>query len=170
MPALLVMIAIRLSLDSRSSRGRIKILESEESYRARLVHIVGQLEKQMEDVVVDYMDDPDPLVPRPTDAAVPTGPSSSATLADPKQGTEIVPSPKWKREKGKKVKGKARLSDLQLKIIKNLNTLPNLRKKLAFIHPVLNSHAVIIARDVQRFPHHTEGHSVLKHLADSLVL
>lgn len=171
MPALLVMIAIRLGLDSRSSRGRIKLLESEESYRARLVHIVGQLEKQMEDVVVDYMDDPDPLVARSADATVPAGSSSSTTLADPEQGAEIVPTPKWKKEKGKgKSKGKAKLSDVQLVMIKNLNTLPNLRKKLAFIHPVMNAHAVIIARDVKRFPHHNEGHGVLKHLADGLIL
>lgn len=165
------MIAIRLGLDSRSSRGRIKLLESEESYRARLVHIVGQLEKQMEDVVVDYMDDPDSLVARSTDAAVPAGPSSSTTLTDPEQGAEIVPTPKWKKEKGQgKSKGKAKLSDVQLVMIKNLNTLPNLRKKLAFIHPVMNAHAVVIARDVKGFPHHKEGHGVLKHLADGLIL
>jgi hypothetical protein len=45
-------------MSSRRSRSRIKLLEAgDPSATERLVHIVGQLERQVEDMVVDIVDD-----------------------------------------------------------------------------------------------------------------
>ena len=62
------------------------------------------------------------------------------------------------------------LSDVQKKIVAWLNTLPGLKKERAFIHPVRNSHAVIISRDVKRFPGHKQGEGVIRHWADHFII
>ena len=48
--------------------------------------------------------------------------------------------------------------------------LPGLKKELVFIKQVRNSHAVIIARDVKRFPGHKDGEGVLRHWADHFIM
>ena len=120
--------------------------------------------------MVEYMDDPAESVPRnaePSASAIrrnaPNTPSSSSTLAEETgRGTSQVQTVAVAQTAG--------LSTLQRKMARNLSSLPNLEKKLAFIDLVLNSHAVIVARDVKRFKYHTRGHGVLEHLADNLVL
>ena len=133
----------------------------------------------MEDVVVDFMDGPDAVGGQSAAPAVSS--DSSASSGAQLDTTHAQSSSEFDLEakqvsrscsKRVKVPGKpkANLTDCQKRVAKNLTSLPNLRKKLAFIHPVMNSHAVIIARDVKGFPHHKQGHGVLRHLADSLVL
>jgi hypothetical protein len=52
-------VVIRFSISSYQSRSRIKLLESEDaSATQRLIHIIGQLEREVEDIVVDMIDDP----------------------------------------------------------------------------------------------------------------
>ncbi|KAJ7574473.1 DUF676-domain-containing protein [Mycena floridula] len=60
-PGVLTMIVVRLSLASRSSRARIKLLESDESNGQRLANSLANLEKQMEDAVAELVDDPGPV-------------------------------------------------------------------------------------------------------------
>jgi len=61
-PTFIVLAIVRLSIASRHSRSRIKLLESEDtSNTQRLVHIFGQLEREVEDIVVDIVDDPSPI-------------------------------------------------------------------------------------------------------------
>jgi hypothetical protein len=48
---------VRLSLAARSSRARIRLLESDASSTQKLAHILAQLEKQVENAVVDLIDD-----------------------------------------------------------------------------------------------------------------
>ena len=63
-PTFICFAIVRLSLSSRRSRSRIKLLEAEDpSATQRLVHIVGQLERQVEDIVVDMIDDPPVSIP-----------------------------------------------------------------------------------------------------------
>lgn len=45
-------------MDAHSSRRRIKLLESDESYSSKLIHIATELEKEMEDQVVELFDRP----------------------------------------------------------------------------------------------------------------
>jgi len=53
-------------MSSHRSRSRIKLLEAEDPLETqRLVHIVGQLERQVQDIVIDVVDDPPVSVPPP---------------------------------------------------------------------------------------------------------
>ncbi len=155
-PTLLTLIVVRLSLDSRSSRSRIKLLESDESYRERLANVIGHLEKQVEDAVLEYMDDP--------------GDSETTTDLSETPNTAVSTTKPGKCEKKEHKVVKPQVTAVQKKMIKSLNTLPNLKKELVFIHPVMNSHAVIISRDVKRFKFHAEGEGVLRHLADNFII
>lgn len=158
-PSFMGLAMLRLSLESRDSRSRLKLLEKDESYRERLVHIVGQLERTLEDAAVEYMDDPGTSAgssqtllrtESPPEGSRSKGPSSTSTpILTPPSGL---------------------LSHCQLKIVESLNKIPNLKKERVFIDPVVNSHAVIIARNVQRFEYHKTGHGVLQHLADNFVM
>jgi hypothetical protein len=130
---------VRLSISSRRSRSRIKLLEAEDpSATQRLVHIFGQLERQVEDIVVDIVDDP---------------PVS-------------IPSPRW----SKTSKKGPRVTPAQRRMAASLNALPQLKKELVYIPDVRNSHATIIARDIQNFEFHKIGEGVLRHWADAFVM
>ncbi|TCD67955.1 hypothetical protein EIP91_011756 [Steccherinum ochraceum] len=155
-PVFFSMIMVRLSLEKRDSIARLKVLESDESYRERLVHVVGQLEKTIEDAAIDIMESPEPQSGSgSSQTLLHVGPASSSP---PPEGSSkpTAPSPF--------------LSPRQLQIAETLSRLPNLKKELAFIDQILNSHAVIVARDVQRFEHHRRGQGVLQHLADNFVM
>lgn len=133
--------AFRLSMAARSSRARIKLLESDRSNGNTLIHTLAHLEKQVEDVVVEMIDDPSPM----SEDSSP-GPSSSSLPEQPI------------------------LTPLQRRIILSLNKLPNLKKERVFIPRVRNSHAVIVCRDVKRFSVHKRGEGIVRHWADSFIL
>lgn len=160
-PTFMTLAVVRLSLDSRKSRDRIRVLENDESYRERLVHLVGQMEKQIEDAVVEFMDNPVPVAR--SDEPATSGSGSAATLAQPA-------STSGKQAQAATAAETMGITDRQRRMVKNLNGLPNFEKKLAFIDLVLNSHAIVVARDVKKFSFHTRGHGVLRHLADHLIL
>lgn len=126
-------VAINLSLASRSSRARLRLLEQDESHGERLVNVLAKLEGKSEnDAVLMLKEDS-------TDVVAPTDISLSV------------------------------LTPLQRKIALSLNRLP-LKKELVFITGVINSHAVIVCRDVRRYEIHRRGEGVLKHWAGSFVL
>ncbi|KII87708.1 hypothetical protein PLICRDRAFT_42219 [Plicaturopsis crispa FD-325 SS-3] len=157
-PTALSLVIVRLYLSSRNSRSRIKMLEKDETNGMKLIHIFEQLEQQVENAVVDLIDETDP---DPTLEAIEGSPDSAST-------TVAVA-----KEKGKTTKASSQqpvLTPLQHKLVANLNTLPNLKKERAFIYPVRNSHAVIVCRDVKRFPLHGMGEGILRHWADEFVL
>jgi hypothetical protein len=60
------------------------------------------------------------------------------------------------------------LKPIQRKIVASLNQLP-IKKELAFIDDVLNSHAVIVCRDVKRFEGHRRGEGVVRHWAENFI-
>lgn len=62
------------------------------------------------------------------------------------------------------------LLPVQREIIASLNTLPNLKKYVAYFPGLMNAHAVIVCRDVKRFEIHRKGEGVLNHWADHFVL
>lgn len=64
-PSIITLALIRLSIASHYSRSRVKLLEAEDASTAsqRLVHILGQLEREVEDIVVDIVDDPNTPIP-----------------------------------------------------------------------------------------------------------
>ena len=136
-PLVLTLIISRLALASRASRARIRLLEKEETSTERLAHIIGRLEREMEDAVVDMFDG----------------------------AGEGAPAAQAPRAKERPV-----LRDVQRRMARALNSLPGLKKELAYIHPVRNSHAIIVSRDVKRFPGHKEGEGVLRHWADHFIM
>ncbi|KLO05609.1 DUF676-domain-containing protein [Schizopora paradoxa] len=56
-PTFIMLVIVRLSLHTRSSRKRIKLLEADESATERLVHAFAKIERQMEGAMVDLMDE-----------------------------------------------------------------------------------------------------------------
>ncbi|KAG7444914.1 lipid particle protein [Guyanagaster necrorhizus] len=141
------LVIIRLSLASRSSRARIRLLEKEnESNSERLIHLLSDLERQVEDAVADVIDDP--------------GTTSSSKNILPEKG---------KRKTSTSSEPKAMLSPLQQELVHSLNTLP-IKKELVYLDIGHNSHATIISRDIKRFEIHRLGQGVIKHWADSFVL
>ncbi|THH32042.1 hypothetical protein EUX98_g2159 [Antrodiella citrinella] len=158
LPAVLGLVVFRISLDNRKSRSRLRLLEKDESYRERLVHAIGRVERSIEDAAVDFMDDPgrEQTSLLQADGSSPATASSSASQ---EPGSEAP-----------KLQSVDVLLPLQHIIVQTLNALPNLKKHLVFVDPVTNSHAVIIARDVKRFKHHELGQGVLRHLADNFIM
>ncbi|KAJ7252775.1 DUF676-domain-containing protein [Mycena haematopus] len=148
-PVFVSLALVRLSLAARSSRARIRLLENDASNTQKLAHILAQLEKQVENAVVDLIDDD-------AHAGEPVADSESALLdkgrhsSKPRQELPI-------------------LTPTQRHIAAWLNRLP-LKKERAYFPNVRNSHAVIICRDVKNFEMHRQGESVVRHWADSFIL
>ncbi|KAF5316535.1 hypothetical protein D9619_006440 [Psilocybe cf. subviscida] len=137
-PAFIALALTRLSLASRKSRARIRTLEKEasESENKTLLSIFEEIEREVEEAVVDFIDNPDPT---------PIYQSKSVKKLHP------IITPTHKR------------------IAAWLNTLP-LEKEISFFPGVLNSHAMIICRDIKRFEVHKRGEGVVRHWATSLVI
>ncbi|KAH9888777.1 DUF676-domain-containing protein [Cubamyces lactineus] len=166
-PLFLSLVLTRLSLASHASRSRIKQLEKEETGTERLVHVFATLEREVEDAVVDMFDNSDGPSPSASDRTLSSPSSNSSSSPDAKElavtGKGVSPTRK-ERQSG------LVLNETQRKLVRWLNTLPGLKKELAFIHPLRNAHGTIIARDVQRFPAHKIGEGVLRHWADHFIL
>jgi hypothetical protein len=140
-PIGLSLVVANLSLNSHSSRKRIRMLEKETD-ESRLIHILAGLEKQVEDVMADAMDNP--------------GPSSSM---DDLENNSLTSSPSHP--------SKAILTPLQKSMIASLSQIPQLKRVSAYFpHITPNTHAIIISRDVKRFAFHKEGEGVIRHWAD----
>ncbi|KAI0741678.1 DUF676-domain-containing protein [Daedaleopsis nitida] len=166
-PLILSLVVGRLALASHASRSRIKLLEKDQSNTERLVHILGRLEREMEGVVVDMFDSPgvsDAESPEP--AFYPPASEQSRSQAGSKESSVSAP----KSSAGEPAPKAVTLSDAQRRIVTWLNTLPGLKKELAFIHPVRNAHAVVISRDVKRFPGHKQGEGVIRHWVDHFII
>ncbi|KAJ6581475.1 putative serine esterase-domain-containing protein [Mycena capillaripes] len=142
-PVFMSLAILRLSLAARSSRARIKLLETDASNSQKLAHILAELEKQVESAVVDFIDD-DALADKPA--------------ADPERALNK------RRSQEQPV-----LTPTQHRIAAWLNRLP-LKKERAYFPNVLNSHAVIICRDVKNFESHRAGAGIVQHWADSFIL
>ncbi|KAK2463558.1 hypothetical protein APHAL10511_004309 [Amanita phalloides] len=130
-PVFIVAVVVNLSLASRSSRARLRLLEKDESRAERLVHVLAKLEDKLGD-----------------DAASLLIKTSDAPPSD---------------------KPRAALTLLQRNIAQSLNNLP-IKKELVFINGVVNSHAPIVCRDVNRFPVNRRGEGVIRHWATAFIL
>jgi hypothetical protein len=140
-PVFVAFRVIRMTADNRCSEKRIRGLEAHESHQNHLVHLLAQMEKKVEDTIVD-------LVETQGNSAV------------------VASSSKVEQTGNNKIK-KPTLTDAQKEIVGWLNTLPNLRKEFAFIHTVANSHPAIVCRDLEKFIIHKDGQGILLHWADN---
>ncbi|KAI5118402.1 hypothetical protein M0805_007536 [Coniferiporia weirii] len=179
-PIFLSLIVIRLSLHTRSSRARIRLLEgTEKDSESRLVHMFARLERELEGAVVDIVEDD---MGADADAAKAgkgiQEKSFSPTSAESKSYPSVV-NPPSASASGTGLDtdapsdlgpGQPLLTPAQRTMVRSLNTLPQLTKHLAYIDPLRNSHASIIARDVASFEFHQRGWRVLSHWANAFVL
>jgi|SRR6266850_1571154 len=62
-PAFIGLALVRFTISSHHSRERVKLLEADASTAQRLIHIFGQLEREVEDIVVDIVDDSNTPIP-----------------------------------------------------------------------------------------------------------
>ncbi|TFK51791.1 DUF676-domain-containing protein [Heliocybe sulcata] len=150
-PVVFTMVLVRFSKSARSSRARIRLLEKDESYTGRLVHLLSDVEQDVEDAMGGFMADPN-LTPGSTASGEQNFEDQSlqAMQQSPSQYPILTPAQRAR--------------------IASLNRLPGLRKERVFIDPTRNSHATIICRDVARFPFHKRGEGVIRHWADHFVL
>ncbi|PVF98129.1 DUF676-domain-containing protein [Serendipita vermifera] len=182
---------IKVSLDANNSRKRLRILEKSEGVEGRLVNVLKKLDKGMENAVADLMqgaegrqleeegtiiiieedDSTDSLNKREKGKRSEQRQRSMSTserLADAiAHSPLILPSSSVKAAVASQ--GPEVLTPIQLNIIDTLNTLP-IEKYAAHFPGVFNAHAVIISRDVKRFPFHKRGEGVLRHWADHFIL
>lgn len=172
-PTFITLIVIRLSLSQRSSRARIKLLETEEeSNRSRLISIVAKLEKGMEDAVVDIMDEPGTEYDSPSMLSGASTPATDSSMFQPftHEGNEnqasYTKSAQTVTKSDAKKSKQPQFTATQLLMLDNLNSLPQLKKFFAFIDNVRNAHSVIVSRDVKNFPFHQRGEGVIRHWAD----
>lgn len=170
-PILIVIALTRFSLASRSSRARIKLLEK--GNKDKLIHVLEALEKQMADTVVDLMDDPE-------DSSLTPISSSPPSESGSRSGTPPIKDKPKTRPRGRSLSVSLAvketkpqhpsLTPLQLQLIEQLNSLQGLQKETAFIDPVVNSHGIIVCRDVKRFKAHKDGEGVIRHWANRFEL
>lgn len=163
------LVICRLALSSRRSKKRIALLEADESAADALVRVVMAMEKRMEDAVAEAVDTLGNASAAPgTPPSVSPASGSQGTLAGSTAGKV-----EDEEEAGSAKTGGAFRADLlpaQRKMVERLNALPNLSKRLVYIHPTRNSHATIVARDVKNFDYHRLGWGVIQHWADNLVV
>ncbi|KAJ7043596.1 DUF676-domain-containing protein [Mycena alexandri] len=145
-PIFISLAIVRLSLAARSSRARIRLLENDASNTQKLAHILAQLERQMEEAVVDLIENE----------------GAAEMQADPERAVDKRHEPKLPQEQ-------PILTPTQRSIAASLNRLP-IKKERAFFPNVRNSHAIIICRDVKNFEMHREGAGVVRHWATSFIL
>ncbi|RPD64149.1 DUF676-domain-containing protein [Lentinus tigrinus ALCF2SS1-7] len=168
-PLVFSLIITRLALATRASRSRIKLLEKDESSTERLVHVISRLEREVEGVAIDMYDSPGVSSATSSEPNLFSQPETgSSAQAASSSGLDLEATPGAAPADAKE--SKVTLSEVQQRIARSLNTLPGLKKELAFIHPVRNAHAVIICRDVKRFPGHRQGEGVMRHWADHFII
>lgn len=149
-PAGIVMILVRFSLASRDSRKRIKLLEqssaaaaAEDGEGGRFLHMLREIDNEMGSVLAELVDEP-----------------GTASAADAKGATTLE-----ELDKEQPI-----LTRDQKAMAGALNAIPQLNKHLVYIPDVINSHAVIVSRDVVNFPLHKLGEGVIRHFADHMDL
>lgn len=159
-PLLIMIVVVRLFLASRASRERIRLLEADASRSNYLRSLFHNIEKDVDDALATaetYVD-----VERSTVARA-TGTSS-------RQFNTRYSAETQESSDSKTTTLRPRLTPLQVRIANNLNSIPHLKKKLPYIDGVVNSHPVIVSRDVKRFEVHEKGRGVVNNWADSFVL
>lgn len=99
-PGLVGLALIRLSIASHYSHSRVKLLEAEDaSTSQRLVHIFGQLEREVEDIVVDIVDDPNTPIPSQESTRPSNKTSPRLTALQGKMAAVLNALPQLKKER-----------------------------------------------------------------------
>lgn len=195
-PLLFVFVFIKFERATRRSRARIRTLE-ETSGSQSLLSALGELERKIErgfeNAVAEAINDPGTTTTArssPSPQSRETSPLTSGT-STPAYNSTSKPLSSEPKSKSKSSNAPI-LTPLQRTICARLNSLPGLKKEIAFIdiidpssfvtteakgkaepqkpQKVRNSHATIVSRDVKNFEFHRIGEGVLRCWAEGLVV
>ncbi|KIK61741.1 hypothetical protein GYMLUDRAFT_42778 [Collybiopsis luxurians FD-317 M1] len=204
-PLLFIVVFVKFSRATSRSRKRIRLLEKSETGEKSLVSLVGarlkegvdyieRMEKRIEDAVADMVDDPRPVAISGSEsestsgtstpsASVSYGTISSSSSAGSNFSTSTSATSVSSRSSPASKRTLApSLTPLQRTICARLNSIPGLRKELAFIdsmdpidsttprRSIRNSHATIVSRDVKNYEFHRIGEGVLRCWAEGLIV
>jgi len=170
-PTFFVLLLTRLSLETSRSRKRIKLLEKDESATERLVHVFQQFEHGVEEAVIEIMGPEHPAPansPEPSEPSITSPPPENDPLEESTSGGDIPFS--MQANASDSTTKQPMITPEQKQMIAALNSLPRLKKYMAYFPNVRNAHAPIVCRDVKNFPHHKRGEGVLKHWVDHFTL
>jgi hypothetical protein len=161
----------RLSLETSRSRKRIKLLEKDESAAERLVHMFQHLEHGVEEVMIEIMEaeHPEPMgSPEPSEPSNTSLPLENGQLEELASGGDIPLN--MQASSSDTMTKQPNITPEQKQMIAALNSLPRLKKYMAYFPNVRNAHAPIVCRDIKNFPHHKRGAGVLRHWIDHFAL
>jgi hypothetical protein len=165
------MVFTNLLLETSRSRKRIKLMERDESATERLVHIFQEFEREVEEAVHEIMDvqHPEPAnSPEPSEPSITSPPPESDSLEESTNGGDIPYS--LQASASDTMSKQPIITPEQKQMIAALNSLPQLKKYMAYFPNVANAHGPIICRDVKGYPHHKRGEGVLRHWVDHFAL
>ncbi|KAF5387305.1 hypothetical protein D9757_005779 [Collybiopsis confluens] len=206
-PLVFVVVFVKFTRATSRSRQRIRLLEKSETGEnsltsvlgARLkegVDYIGRIEKRIEDAVADIVDDPRSIDTSGSETELPPVTSGTSTpsasllygsvsgiYSSSSAGSKLSASFDQPAAplSSKSTHGPS-LTPLQRTICVRLNSIPGLKKELAFIdsadpidsaklrRPMRNSHATIVSRDVKNYEFHRIGEGVLRCWADGLIV
>lgn len=150
------------------------------------MHVIARLERGMEDSVAEMLDGPGGVpVALPGDAshhtpATGVPPKAALISRDASSSASALengerPAKAERADSATATHPSGRpptvlLTELQLQLIRTLNTLPRLKKELVYLHPCPNAHGPIICRDPKRFPSHKVGEGVVRHWVDHFII
>ncbi|EJD52523.1 lipid particle protein, partial [Auricularia subglabra TFB-10046 SS5] len=137
-PVFIGLVLTRFAVATHASRKRIKLLESDAPAETRLGRLWREFNQEVGETIADMSGtrSPSPVEKYRDDDSAP-----------PQKGAPV-------------------LTARQKQIVANLNSIPHLRKHIAFVPHYMNAHAVIVCRDPAQFSAHEEGKGVIRHWAD----
>lgn len=160
-PIFVSLVFYRFSKSSKLSRARIKAIEGSESYQQRLIHMFSDLENRVESAFAGVAHDV-------AEFGVNTPVSPEAQINGTRKELKANGDADSTASSllASRAREKSFLTEAQKKMVKSLNTIPNMKKYRAFFAEVRNSHAIIISRDPRRFEIHEKGVEILRHWAE----
>ena len=169
MPLFVSFVLYRIAKASKLSRARIRTIEGSESYQQRLIHVFLDLEDRMGNAILDVAHDVAEIgvnTPVPPEAQI----RSLALNNKLKTNGDAGSTANAKPPLTSKAQRKSLLTEEQERMVRWLNTIPNMRKYPVFFTEVRTSHAIIISRDPRRFAIHEKGFEVLRHWSERFEL
>ena len=144
-PTFLVVVLTKLSLETSRSRKRIKLLEKDKSTAAALVHMFKEFEREVEEVVNEMMDveHSEPAnSPEPSEPSITSPPPESDPLEELTNGGDIPYN--LQASASDTMTKQPMITTEQKQMIAALNSLPQLKKHMAYFPDIINAHGPII--------------------------
>ncbi|KAH7108317.1 putative serine esterase-domain-containing protein [Auriculariales sp. MPI-PUGE-AT-0066] len=164
-PLVISMVIVRFALATHSSQRRIRLMEKDTVGDTRLVHMLRELEQEVGEAVADMVEqqgdrDPEALASVLESKGQRSRSDVKVSVHHAETLEPLVPSTPERR------RGEAIFTPLHRRMVADLNSIPHMKKHIAFIPEFRNSHATIIVRDPDQFDFHEIGRGVIRHWID----